>query len=250
MTRCDVVEEVFGDVVDAMHMIVVKDRVRVLSFKFGDAIDHIWLVLEDVGDEDVFAEVIRQAQTPVNLDLEENLLVEELCRVFDEQIIVRLSLTVQIARPVAALKLAALTRRHVGGSRENLELLISLQSVPQVLKLKVTLADKDGLRWVPEGVLLLVREVRHLHSVSVVVKLLAHEVDTVGELIGVPHVEVAIFTVVDLDLEDSFLGFQVSEVRHSARQLRVEADIALEFSCNHVSFTHEGQDLLKLGFEG
>lgn len=135
MTRVDVVEDVVGDEVDTVHEFVIEDRVWVFAVKLRDAVDHIRLMLEDIRDEDILAEVIWKANAPVNLHLEEDLFVEELGGVVDKEVILRLSVSVEITRPVTALELSTLARLHVGGGRENLELLVGLQCVPQVLKL-------------------------------------------------------------------------------------------------------------------
>jgi len=56
----EIVEDVVRDQVDSVHFFVVENRVRVLSFELWDAVDHLRLVFEDVGDKDILAQVIRQ----------------------------------------------------------------------------------------------------------------------------------------------------------------------------------------------
>ena len=51
----EIVEDVVCHYINAVHFFVVENRVRVLSFELWDAVDHLRLVLEDVGDEDILA---------------------------------------------------------------------------------------------------------------------------------------------------------------------------------------------------
>ena len=57
----EVVEQVFGDLVDTVNLLVVKDRVLSLAFAERNAINDFRFVLEDVGHKHILAEVLRQA---------------------------------------------------------------------------------------------------------------------------------------------------------------------------------------------
>ena len=133
------------------------------------------------------------------------------------------------------------------GSRENGKgALITAQDVAESLQLKVTLTDEDGLGRIPEWISALLGEVWDLAVVvDVVVVHGAHHFDTIGELLWVPHVEVTILAVVNLDLEDTLLSLEVAEVWHLRGQLRVESDVTIEVGCHHIGLTDHGQDLLE-----
>ena len=139
-----------------MDLFVVEYWVGILSFERRHSINLLWLMLEDVGDEDILAKVLRQILCVLNLDAEEDLFVQELRRLVDQQIIVRLAFAAQITRYVSELDLtdqAILSFR--GGGVDGCGRVV-VEHVSQVLELEVTLADEDGLGRVPERIVLFV----------------------------------------------------------------------------------------------
>lgn len=128
-SRLEVVEDVVVDSVDSVHLLVVKNGVGRATFALGHAVGDLGLVLEDIVDEDIFAQVVWETRRIVDLHLEENLFVEELLGLFNEEIVVRLTIALQIARPVAALQDACLTARDVRGCREDRWLLVQLDCI-------------------------------------------------------------------------------------------------------------------------
>jgi len=61
-----------------MNLFVIENRVGILSLERWHSVNLLWLMLEDIGDEDVLAKVLRQTLTVINLDAEEDLFIQEL----------------------------------------------------------------------------------------------------------------------------------------------------------------------------
>jgi len=203
-------------------------------------------MLKDVGDENIFAQVVRKVHCLVNFDFKEDLLAEQLGGVVNEKLVSRLAISPHVTGPVAAFQVAALSAWNVCSRGEDPWFFVSLKRVSQVLKLQVALTDKNRLRRIPETILLLVGEIWHVStSLNIFVKQVAHHIDAVNEFIWVPNVEVAVFTIVDLNLKDSLFSLEISKVGHGTSELRVETDIASKLSRNHIRLTHKWQDLFQ-----
>lgn len=71
-----VVENVIGYNIDAMNLFVIENRVWILSLERWHSINLLWLMLEDIGDEDILAKVRRQILTALDLDAEEDLFIK------------------------------------------------------------------------------------------------------------------------------------------------------------------------------
>ena len=95
-----VVKEVVGHAVDAVNLLEVEDRVSSFTAHRRHTVDGLWLVLEDVGHESVLAEVSRQTIALVDLHAEEDLLVKQLARIIYKQVIIRLTIAINITGPV------------------------------------------------------------------------------------------------------------------------------------------------------
>lgn len=145
----------------AMHFLVVETRVLGLAFASWNAIDIFWLVLKDIGNKNVLAHIFWQVAGFRNLNPEENLLVQKLLRLIDEEVVIGLTITTKITRPVGALDLASHASLTIGIRGKNRRLSFALQGILQILQLQVTLTDEDRLGWVPEGILSFVSEVGH-----------------------------------------------------------------------------------------
>ena len=58
MAGVEIVQNVVRDRVDAVHFLKVENRVWIFAFTFWPAVDYLRLMLEDVGDEDILAQVV------------------------------------------------------------------------------------------------------------------------------------------------------------------------------------------------
>ena len=144
-----------------MNLLEVEDGVLRLAFECGHAMDHIRLVLHDVRYENVLAQIVGQVGRLFDLNAEEDLLAEQLLRLLNQKIIIWLTITANVARPVRASKLTSNTAWDVGSSGEDGRCTLAIERVLQVLQLQVALSDEDGLGWIPEWIVLLVGEVRN-----------------------------------------------------------------------------------------
>ena len=83
-----------------MNLLKVEDRVLRLAFECGHAMDHIWLVLHNVRYENVLAQIVGQVGRLFDLDAEEDFLAEQLLRLLNQKLIIWLTITAYVARPV------------------------------------------------------------------------------------------------------------------------------------------------------
>ena len=102
----EVLEDILVDTFNTMYLLVVKRRVRSLTFEGRDFVSVTGFMLHMVGDVHILAEVFWQVLSTSNLDAEKDLLALDLFWVINYQLVFRLSLTSDVTRPVGNFKLA------------------------------------------------------------------------------------------------------------------------------------------------
>lgn len=209
---------------------------------------NVRLVLEKIVDVHVLAHILGQFLGLFNLDTEDNFFAKELLwLIFEVVRDIGFAHTIRVAGLEGASQLACKTALYIGcRGKDGTVICVTTQNVAESLQLQVALTNKDGLGRIPERVSVLVGEVRNFAVIlNVLVVHGAHHFHTVRELFRVPHIEVPILTVVNLDLEDTLLCLNVSKVWHLACELGIETDVPLEVSSNHVCLSHHRQDLFQ-----
>ena len=112
-----------------MHLLEVEHWVGIGGCNAWDLVDDIGLVLEDVFNFNILAQVGQKVRTSVNMNTEVDIFAEELLRLHDFELFVRLTVTSAVTRPVGDLQLASDTTWGVSGHRHDVELRFDLSSV-------------------------------------------------------------------------------------------------------------------------
>jgi len=74
-----------------MNFLVVKYGILRFALVGGNTVDNTGLMLEDIGHEDIFAEIFGQTLAMLDLNPEEDLLVKQLNWLVDKKFIVSLT---------------------------------------------------------------------------------------------------------------------------------------------------------------
>ena len=112
-----------------MHLLEVEHWVGIGGCNAWDLVDDIGLVLEDVFNFNILAQVGQKVRTSVNMNTEVDIFAEELLWLHDFELFVGLTVTSAVTRPVGDLQLASDTAWGVSGHRHNVELRFDLSSV-------------------------------------------------------------------------------------------------------------------------
>lgn len=236
---------------DAMLLLVAPSR------RLGIAVGSIRSVnsvveLELIVDERIGAQILGEADSVLDVDLEVKiLLADQLLAVVDHEILVKLlfiSDTFCSTRSVTdgqlTLAAACAINRQNGGIDEVLEL------ETERLELNERLADKNRVWRIPERISL-VDNLRKVAGIEVIVEHVTNEENTVLELVSRPIIEVASLLVVNSD-HDTGLGLGGTSLKERINllvDLRRERNLSAELLSCKVGLVDHGQELVETALD-